>query len=133
MTAKLTKKERQMSYEKIESMKLRFQTNKDESMRLKYIGDAVSSYIKTVADTENAFTSISLQLFKNEVTMFREELEKNKTMALDNVRQALSYANDLAQKHDLDLVFAGDLTSKEQLKEYAHTLFMAYYQRGLSS
>lgn len=122
-----------MSYEKIEAMKLRFQTDKDVSMRLKYIGDTVSSYVKTVADTENAFTSISLQLFKNEVELFKKELDNNRTLALNNVREALTYANKLAKENDLEPVFEGDLTSNSQLEEYAHALFLAYYQRGLAS
>jgi hypothetical protein len=117
-----------MSYENIEKMKSVFQTNKEKSMRIKYVGDACSSYVKTVADIENAFTSLSLQLLKADIKPFREELDKNRSMALNNIKDALAYANQLAQENDMEAVFEGDLNNSKELESYAFDLFHEYYK-----
>jgi len=117
-----------MSYEKIETMKVIFQTNQEKSMRLKYIGDACTSYVKTIADIENAYSSLALQLMPHEIKPFREELDKNALLALNNVRDAIKYANELAKEKDLEPIFGESLANDAALKAYAFGLFLAYYQ-----
>ncbi|QRN84943.1 DUF3232 domain-containing protein [Clostridia bacterium] len=118
-----------MSYEKIEKMKVVFQTNQEKSMRIKYVGDACTSYMKTVADIENAYSSLSLQLLKTELKPFREELDKNRFMALNNVKEAVDYVNKLAKENDMDLVYEDDLNDSKKLEEYAFGLFQSYYKQ----
>ncbi len=117
-----------MSYEKIEQMKSVFQTNKEKSMRIKYVGDACSSYVKTVSDIENAYTSLALQLLEPDRKPFREELDKNRSMALNNVKDAISFVNQLAQDNEMELVYDGDINNSKALEDYAFALFHDYYK-----
>lgn len=117
-----------MSYEKIEKMKAIFQTNQEKSMRLKYVGDACTSYVKTVADIENAYSSLSLQLLKTDLKPFRQELDKNRTLGLNNLKDAISYVNKLAEENKMDLIYEGDINDTKKLEEYAFGLFQSYYK-----
>lgn len=117
-----------MSHQTIETLKTIYQTDRDASMRLKYIGDACTSYVKAAADTENAWQSMALQLSREDLAPFKKELDNNLDLALANVRDALEHGNRLAAAKDQPALFDGALSDKKALAAYALELCLAYYE-----